>query len=157
MSVELGAAVSRIDNASEKLIKTLNNFLGVVQMKIGVKFLTIESITLLPIIETVLDEFSSEIKKKNIKVTFPGDDSAWSPVRVDAERIKDALAILLDNAVQYNHEGGSITIETERERDKFILRISNTGLGIKGQPTTLCWVVVAGELTTDYEPTDFSR
>lgn len=130
VSAELGNAVSRIDNASEKLIRTLNNFLGVVQMKIGVKFLTIESLALKPIIEKLLDEFSSEIEKKRLTVTFPEHDSDWPPVRVDTERIKDALAILIDNAVQYNHEGGNIAIETKRERDRFILRISNTGLGI---------------------------
>lgn len=117
-------------------IKTLNNFLGVVQMKIGVKFLTIESLTLKPIIEELLDEFSGEIRKKNITVTFPEHDSDWPTVRVDAERMKDALAILIDNAIQYNHERGSITIETERERDRFVLRISNTGLGISTEDST---------------------
>ena len=104
-------------------------------MKIRVKFLTTESLTLKPIIEKLLGEFSGEIKKKRITVIVPENDNAWPLVKVDAERIKDALAILLDNAIQYNHENGSIAIETKRERDKFILRISNTGLGINREDT----------------------
>ena len=128
VSAELRTAVERIDAASARLIKTLNNFLEVVQMKIGVKFLAIESVTLKPIIERVLVEYSSEIKKRRITVSFPEQDSAWPPVRVDNERMKEALAILLDNAVRYNRENGSILIETEQKRNVLILRISNAGL-----------------------------
>ena len=97
-------------------------------MKIGVKFLAIESVTLKPIIERLLVEYSSEIKKRRITVSFPEQDSAWPPVRVDNERVKDVLAILLDNAVRYNRENGSILIETEQRRNVLILRISNAGL-----------------------------
>lgn len=130
VSAELGAAVSRIDTASEKLIKTLNNFLEVVQMKIGTKIFNNGTITLKPIIEKLLDEFSNEIQKRKITVTFPEQDSAWPSIRADAERIKDALAILIDNAIQYNKEKGSIDFESEREGNRFLLRISNTGLGL---------------------------
>ena len=52
----------------------------------------------------------------------------WSLVCADAERIKEALAILIDNAVVYNKEEGKIEIRTAKERGKLLIRISNTGL-----------------------------
>jgi len=41
-------------------------------------------------------------------------------------------AILIDNAVVYNTEGGDITLETERKKEMFVLHISNTGVVLDG-------------------------
>jgi len=136
ISTELSSAVSRIDNASEKLIKTLNNFLEVVQMKIGTKFLALEKTSLKKVVEILLEEFSNDIKKKSLTVTYSREEESWPTVNVDVARMKEALAILIDNAVVYNRESGSIAIEAKRERIFFVFCISNTGVGISKEDKT---------------------
>ena len=51
-------------------------------------------------------------------------------VRGDGEKIRQAILILLDNAVKYTDKGGEVIVETGRRRSLGILRISNTGAGI---------------------------
>jgi signal transduction histidine kinase len=52
------------------------------------------------------------------------------PVKADAERIREVMLILLDNAVKYTDEGGQVTVETGRTKHHGYVRVSNTGAGI---------------------------
>lgn len=51
-------------------------------------------------------------------------------VKCDAERIKQAILILLDNAVKYTPKDGSVTVETGQYRNFGFLKVTNTGEGI---------------------------
>jgi signal transduction histidine kinase len=53
---------------------------------------------------------------------------------LDRHRMRQLLVILCDNAVKYNHPGGSVWLALEQESEdaatSAILRIANTGPGI---------------------------
>ena len=66
--------------------------------------------------------------RKNLQLTF--EFNAEKLARGNPELIERALANLLDNAVKYTQEGGSIKISTTEQSDKIILKVSDTGLGI---------------------------
>jgi signal transduction histidine kinase len=40
------------------------------------------------------------------------------------------ISNLLDNAVKYTPEGGTLTLSTQREQDQILLRVSDSGIGI---------------------------
>ena len=42
--------------------------------------------------------------------------------------MKEVFSILIDNALRYNHTGGSIKVSANKKDGKFTLSISNTGL-----------------------------
>ncbi len=131
ISVELGEVISKIDKAAEKLTKTLNDFLAITQLKIGTKVLNVQPINLKDVIETVLYDLSSEIKRKKITVSFPANDNHWHLVSADSDRMKDVFAIILDNAILYNHqEGGKLRISTEQKNGILIVNVANTGIGL---------------------------
>ena len=48
----------------------------------------------------------------------------------DRERIMQVASILLDNAVKYTPDGGSVTVRVEEEDGSVALVVSNTGIGI---------------------------
>lgn len=54
-------------------------------------------------------------------------------VRADAERLREVLLILLDNAVKYTPAGGRITLRARKERGEAIVGVDDTGVGV---PTT---------------------
>ena len=37
---------------------------------------------------------------------------------------------LINNAIKYNREGGTITVEALKENDRFVVNITDTGIGI---------------------------
>jgi signal transduction histidine kinase len=48
----------------------------------------------------------------------------------DRERLRQAISILLDNAVKYTPEGGRVTVRTMEEDDTVAVEVSDTGVGI---------------------------
>src|SRR5687767_9788876 len=48
----------------------------------------------------------------------------------DRERVLQVASILLDNAVKYTPEGGSVTVRVEEENGGVALAVSDTGVGI---------------------------
>ncbi len=51
-------------------------------------------------------------------------------VRADAERLREVLLILLDNAVKYTPSGGRITLRARKERGEAIVGVDDTGVGV---------------------------
>jgi signal transduction histidine kinase len=48
----------------------------------------------------------------------------------DRARIRDAAAILLDNAIKYTPEGGRVTVTVREEGGRAELEVADTGVGI---------------------------
>ena len=78
--------------------------------------------------QSVAQIFEEQVVRKNLQLTF--EFNAEKLARGNPELIERALANLLDNAVKYTQEGGSIKISTTEQSDKIILKVSDTGLGI---------------------------
>jgi signal transduction histidine kinase len=58
----------------------------------------------------------------------PADEPVQA--RLDRERVEQAVAILLDNAVKYTAEWGKITVSTTRRDSGVMLEVSDTGKGV---------------------------
>jgi PAS domain S-box-containing protein len=48
----------------------------------------------------------------------------------DREKLRQVFAILLDNAVRYSREGGTVTVGVERKHDTVEVRVADEGVGI---------------------------
>ncbi|QHW29445.1 hypothetical protein GZH47_00430 [Paenibacillus rhizovicinus] len=57
------------------------------------------------------------------------DDKAW--IQADEVRIRQLILILIENAIQYNREGGNVTVSLLRNQQNIILIVSDTGIGIE--------------------------
>jgi two-component system NtrC family sensor kinase len=69
----------------------------------------------------------SEDKRIQVKVTLQEElpQLFGNPIR-----LRQMISNLLDNAIKYTPEGGTVTLTCEREGDHILLRISDTGIGI---------------------------
>src|SRR5579884_835244 len=50
--------------------------------------------------------------------------------RADPEKLRQVCAILVDNALRYSPEGGTVTVGAARHRDTVEVRVSDEGIGI---------------------------
>ncbi|MBR1685147.1 MAG: HAMP domain-containing histidine kinase [Clostridia bacterium] len=79
-------------------------------------------------------ELLSEIKKE-AEIVCPADTFALEPAEhmeltADRNMLKQAMRILLDNAIKYTEPGGRITMGVHKEHDCAIFRMEDTGSGI---------------------------
>jgi len=109
------------------LINLLDDLLKVVKVEEGKVKLKKEIVDFEKLVKEVLKKLKNEILRKKIKVS-----SALKTIKlkVDAEKIKQVLFNLLDNAVKYNSVGGKIGIKVFKNKNYIICAISDTGIGI---------------------------
>ena len=72
-------------------------------------------------------EVQTAQKEVSLKVNVPED---LPPLRVAPESLERVLTNLLDNAVKYNREGGSVTVEAVPEDNEVRVSVRDTGVGI---------------------------
>jgi len=61
---------------------------------------------------------------------FTGPDEGQLFTESDPDKIEEFLQILVDNAAKYTPDGGNVTVQTWRRRDKVVVEVSDTGVGI---------------------------
>jgi signal transduction histidine kinase len=80
-------------------------------------------------IESVLGEFAGEAKTKKIILFFQKKDPL-PKVSADHEKVCLVVQNLIENAIKYNHVGGSVTVSAEVFKDKVVVSVTDTGMGI---------------------------
>ncbi len=78
--------------------------------------------------ERVAEAFAEQIGRKQLELTLGFETD--KPARGNAELMERALSNLIDNAVKYTEEGGSIAVRIVAQRDEIVLSVSDTGPGI---------------------------
>jgi len=89
--------------------------------------LVAESIQLDEILHHVVRDFKALVDQKNIQLT-----AEIHPIKMvgDKERLKQLFVILLDNALKYTKENGSISIKSSIKNSRAIIELTDTGIGI---------------------------
>ena len=82
------------------------------------------------ITEVVLGKHRKDAQEKNIDVHPQIDPNL--DVRAHAAYIEEVINNLLENALKYTPEGGSINLELKRSSNKAVLHLSDTGVGFDG-------------------------
>ncbi|MGB5745943.1 MAG: ATP-binding protein [Desulfobacterales bacterium] len=80
------------------------------------------------LVRSILEDYEDVFAARKIEVA--GDMPQKLPMRGDPEKLQRMLINLVDNAVKYNHEGGSIRISASGKNRDIELSLSNTGGGI---------------------------
>jgi len=81
------------------------------------------------LVEQVTQSIRPMLNSKNLTLNLELD-SGSTTITGDRFALEMALRKLLDNAVQFNREGGSITVQTTANPDNLVLHVTDTGIGI---------------------------
>lgn len=119
-------SVTRLKSLSD----LVNDLLDISRMELKTKQREIENIQIKEIIESIIQLFELDIKKKGINVVqiIPKD---LPLIKADYNEITRLITNLLSNAIKYNKEDGKIIIEISNSTNYLQLKISDTGIGMK--------------------------
>jgi signal transduction histidine kinase len=111
-----------------RLSKILDDILTLSRLDAGLDP-TLMLLDLNMLMDTLTQEFQPQFAAKNIRRIL---DLMPNPPSVLANRanLHRALSKIVENAIQYTRDGGSVTIRTRRVNENFIVEIMDTGIGI---------------------------
>jgi len=123
--------VERILTAGNHLLKLINEVLDLSAIESDKIKLSLENISILESLHYVENILEPKAKERNIRIINTVSLKQDCFVFADRMRFRQALMNLITNAIKYNIEGGTITIETENKTPgKINLKIIDTGPGI---------------------------
>ncbi len=121
--------LERMAKNADRLIRMINELLDISLIESGSIKLNYTPLLLSELIEDVSDGLGPIAVQKNIEISLMKLDEE-SHVRVDRDKIEQAVTNLVDNAILYTQPGGKIMIKLDKGQGFIKTRISDNGVGI---------------------------
>jgi signal transduction histidine kinase len=117
---------------TERLSRLIDQLLELSRLESGELPLRREEIELAPLVSQVLSEIEVARSDRGVEVASDVPDDL-PPIEADRERVHQVLFNLLDNAVRFTPNGGSVRVSAERHNGSVEVRVADTGVGISAE------------------------
>jgi heavy metal sensor kinase len=111
----------------DRLLKMINTMLEISEAEAGVTSLNLSEVDISMLIEEACDLFQPLAEEKGLSMEINVPQQCF--LICDKERLQQAIANLLDNAIKYT-PSGKITVSVEKVNRKVIISIRDTGIGM---------------------------
>lgn len=124
-TTNLNLAIQSTDNLSE----LANNLMDFQKEELYSSKISVVRYELNQYIQNYMQQFKAYAEQKGIDFQYKSSFTSLE-VWIDQNKIDSILQNLLSNALRYTPKGGSVTIETDHNKNRWILTIKDTGIGI---------------------------
>jgi signal transduction histidine kinase len=121
----------------DEVLTVLTTLMNITEAESGVMPLKREPTSIEGLLTNVIDLYQLIAEDKRISITVDVEPGLMA--FVDVVRIRQVFANLLDNALKYTPEGGSIAITGRTESDRAVVEFKDTGIGISQEEQTRIW------------------
>ena len=118
--------VGRIRQEASRLVSLIDNIIRLSQLDEKTELLR-ENVSLRLLAEEVCETLSDAAKMRNVSLKVSGDDGVVNGVH---RLLYEIVYNLCDNAIKYNHLGGSVNISVQQNANEVWFIIQDTGIGI---------------------------
>jgi PAS domain S-box-containing protein len=129
--------VLRSRTAAQHLLSLINDILDLSRIEAGKMPVNFERASLGAIVDEVAQQIEPMLATKNLVFTRTLDLDA-PDVETDKTKVKQILLNLLSNAVKFTNRG-SVDLTVLRNGDAMILRVRDTGVGIRADEIDAIW------------------
>ena len=133
----LREALADAAEESERVLTILKTMMDVAEAESGAMKLNRERTDMAQLLAQVIEVYRFVADEKHISIQTDLAPDCFA--EVDIPRIRQAFANLLDNAVKYTNDGGSIDIHSRRDAGGIIVTIRDSGIGIPADELPKIW------------------
>ncbi|MFC2048743.1 response regulator [Elusimicrobiota bacterium] len=125
-----GKLLKAVDSSVIRLVGIVNNLLGLSTIESGKIQVYKEMIDITEIVRSILNELATRQFYHSINIENRLQKEGLY-ISADSALIKQVIYNVVENAMKYAGENGKISIEADYNDDTIVIRISDTGPGIK--------------------------
>ena len=118
--------IGRIRQEASRLVSLIDNIIRLSQLDEKTE-LVHEDVSLRTLAEEVRENLADAAEMKNVSLEVCGDDGIINGVH---RVLYEIIYNLCDNAIKYNHAGGSVKIAIQQSENEVCLSVQDTGIGI---------------------------
>ena len=123
--------LKRIDEQAERLNQLILDLLSLARIESGQEIFEHAPLFLVPVLESCVESHRDRTQTKNLNLVFdPGGLEDDTMVLADEEAIRQIVDNLIDNAIKYTPEGGSVSVICYSDRNSATIEVTDTGIGI---------------------------
>lgn len=116
-----------IRKSANRLLTLINDTIRLSELDSEEREVTMERLNLYALAETCVEMLSMNAEKNNVTIHCEGRDSY---VTANRQMMEELLYNLCDNAIRYNNENGSVSVEVYPRGQRTVLVVRDTGIGI---------------------------
>lgn len=117
----------RIRGESSRMIRLVEDIIDLTKLDNGDAEMKREDCDLYRIAENAVDSLESRASAANVSIAIDGEDA---PIKAVPQVIYSIVYNLCDNAIKYNHSGGSVALGIHQTEYNTVLTVKDTGIGI---------------------------
>ncbi len=125
---EFGVMAGSIIEECDGLLAMINTMLYISEAEAGVSKLNVSDMDLTKVIDEACELFQPVAEEKNIKILQESEETV--SVKADEEKIQRVVANLLDNALKYTPENGTVIFSIKADQNEAAVSVKDTGIGI---------------------------
>ena len=118
-----------IHSSGQRLMRTLNAVLDFSQLEAGAMTVNLEPVDLIQHVRETVDLLKPRAEDKNLELTFIHPQPRYEIV-TDPTLLERILDNLIDNALKFTNIG-RVDVEIVDRGSRFVIRIEDTGIGMK--------------------------
>lgn len=119
-----------IRRSAKRLLNLINDILRLSQLDSPVPVMHPEVVDLSEVTARTAESLKLLAENNRVKIVLEKNKAV---IRADRGMLEELCYNLCDNAIRYNVPGGSVYISTFYEKDKAVLRVRDTGIGIPAE------------------------
>ncbi len=124
---DIKSFAGKIREESTRMTQLVEDIIELTRLDNGGVEMKWEDCDLYRIAENAVDSLEVASSVMNVEVTVSGSDA---PIRAIPQLLYSTVYNLCDNAIKYNHNGGSVEVDIQKSSYNTVLRVKDTGIGI---------------------------
>lgn len=130
LTAELRSTMLKGADSNERMIRLVEDMLAVTRIEAGRVRYSFAPLHIEDVIDNILLDFVGQARTHHLALTFEKPDGQLPYISADPQRLRDVIGNLLENAIRYTPEGGTITIRATSGMGYVRVEVKDNGIGI---------------------------